>query len=328
MIQEKNNFKDYLQELDNQNLKKVKKEKRITKDDKLYTMIPMTFDFFFKSLFLKRLDYLKDFIISVLKLEIDYDDIILTIYNNELLKDNYKEYKKIVDLLISINNDIIINIEVNRRYYKDTKIRNDRYINKIYDMLIGKGQDYNELINKRIYQLNLNAREKNSKIKEDIIVSYGKISNKIYDNNTEIYLKYLEVYRSLYYNENNRERETVWLTLLTSRTYSETYEIMLNLYDAEKAKSFIEEVINLNSENYLIHEWEKEKLDALVAFNAQKRVREETEEKALKKGIKCGLKQGEKNIIISMLKNDMTYEEISKIVNKTVEEIKEIENSI
>lgn len=49
---------------------------------------------------------------------------------------NYQkiEYKKIVDLLISINNKILLDIEVNQSYYRDVKFRNNRYLGKMLDL--------------------------------------------------------------------------------------------------------------------------------------------------------------------------------------------------
>ena len=97
-------------------------------------MVSLTIDFMFKSLFIRKPEYLKIFIIDVLKLDLLPEEIELTFVNGELPKDNYLEYKKIVDLLISINNKILLDIEVNRRYYRDVKFRNNRYLGKMLDL--------------------------------------------------------------------------------------------------------------------------------------------------------------------------------------------------
>lgn len=88
----------------------------------------------FKSLFIRKPEYLKIFIIDVLKLDLLPEEIELTFVNGELSKDNHLEYKKIVDLLISINNKILLDIVVNRRYYRDVKFRNNRYLGKMLDL--------------------------------------------------------------------------------------------------------------------------------------------------------------------------------------------------
>lgn len=48
------------------------------------------------------------------------------------------------------------------------------------------------------------------------------------------------------------------------------------------------------------------------------------EEDALKRGIEQGIEQATINTVISMLQNNISIELISKITNKTIEEIKEI----
>ena len=49
---------------------------------------------------------------------------------------------------------------------------------------------------------------------------------------------------------------------------------------------------------------------------------------AEQRGEEKGIEQEKNNTIQAMLENNMDYETISKITNKSVEEIKEIENSI
>lgn len=104
-------------------------KEKVTPQDSEYKMISLTMDFMFKSLFIRKSEYLKIFIIDVLKLDLLPEEIELTFVNGELPKD-----KKIVDLLISINNKILLDIEVNRRYYRDVKFRNNRYLGKMLDL--------------------------------------------------------------------------------------------------------------------------------------------------------------------------------------------------
>ena len=71
------------------------------------------------------------------------------------------------------------------------------------------------------------------------------------------------------------------------------------------------------SEKYTpLHEWEKEKMDAMV------------EREALKQGLEQGKEENKIEMIKSMLKKEMSYQDISEISNKTIEEIKEIEKSM
>ena len=82
-LKEENNILDtnYLSELD----KKVK-------------LLPTTFDPIFKGIFGSNIELLKDFILSVLEIDIDRDKCKIRLLNNELPIENYKEYKKTVYL--------------------------------------------------------------------------------------------------------------------------------------------------------------------------------------------------------------------------------------
>ena len=104
-------------------------KEKVTPQDSEYKMISLTMNFMFKSLFIRKSEYLKIFIIDVLKLDLLPEEIELTFVNGGLPKD-----KKIVDLLISINNKILLDIVVNRRYYRDVKFRNNRYLGKMLDL--------------------------------------------------------------------------------------------------------------------------------------------------------------------------------------------------
>ena len=82
-LKEENNILDtnYLSELD----KKVK-------------LLPITFDPIFKGIFGSNIELLKNFILSVLEIDIDRDKRKIRLLNNELPIENYKEYKKTVYL--------------------------------------------------------------------------------------------------------------------------------------------------------------------------------------------------------------------------------------
>ena len=136
-LKEENNILDtnYLCELD----KKVK-------------LLPITFDPIFKGIFGSNIELLKDFILSVLEIDIDRDKCKIRLLNNELPIENYKEYKKTVDLNIVLNDDIFIEIEINRSDFNKVKRRNFIYQNKMYSMILKKGDNPKNLDNIIFYQ--------------------------------------------------------------------------------------------------------------------------------------------------------------------------------
>ena len=81
----------------------------VLKLDETLNLVPITFDYFFKSLFSDNLDLLKKFILSQLDNELVPEECKITLLNNDLPKENKNEYKKTVDLYVLINNSIYVN---------------------------------------------------------------------------------------------------------------------------------------------------------------------------------------------------------------------------
>ena len=73
-----------------------------------------------------------------------------------------------------------------------------------------------------------------------------------------------------------------------------------------------------------IHKWQKEKLDALVKENEIEEVRAS----GLEQGLSKGIEENTINTIKNMLLNNIDINTISKVTNKSIEEIKEIEKSM
>ena len=336
-LEVKKDYRKTLEALDKKGLEKNKSLNRAIPEDKKMSMIPLTFDYMFKSLFIRRQDFLKDFLMEVLKKDLGKKDkdIVISILNNETIKDNYNEFKKIADVFLKLNDDILLSIEVNRVKYEYRKTRNDRYIGKLIDSQVSKESDYSDLFYKKIIQLNINALEKNKICSEREIVQYDKITKKIICENPKVYIKYIENYRELYYN-GDRKRETIWFAFFSTRTYVEAYNILLELYDEKKAQILMEEVIVLNSNDALLHEWEKEKFIAYETYCATMDATKEALAKGMEKGIEQGIEQGiergmenESNEIIkNILSKNMDINLISEVTNKSLEEIKKIEEKM
>lgn len=200
-------------------------------------------------------------------------------------------------------------------------------------MILEKGENPRKLENIWFYQLNLNTENKSETLGERIIVPYDISSNEVYMENRRTILKYLEFYYKLYYNEpNKRSRDVVWLAALYAKTLEELYDILSNVLEDVVLKKFMKDVIKMSWNDFNLHEWEKEKLDDMVAYNKEQKAIKEGLEKGIKQGIQQGIEQGiERGIeqtIKEMLKNKLELELISKITNKTKEEIKEIEKNI
>ena len=298
----------------------------LEKLDKKIEMIPLIMDSAFKSVVTKNTSVFKRFLIETLHLNIDPKDTNLIFLDKELIKENYKEKGKSVDLNVKLDNNLLINIEVNRYNYEHIRLRNKLYLEKLHTMQYEIGNDYKDLNSEYIYQLNLNYKDNYKGIGESIIVSYDITSNKIFDDNLKIYIKHLEYYKNMFYtNPKSMTYDEIFMAGMLSNNFQELYNIMKNILSTKELNRFMGSVINMSKEYFPIHEWEKEKMDKLVRDAARKEAIKEGLEEGRKKGIKEGKEENTIEIIKAMLKNNADYSFISKVTNKSIKEIKEIE---
>ena len=153
-------------------------------------MIPLTFDPIFKGVFGNNIDLLKRFLNEVLELDLDVREINVRLLNTELPKQNIREYQKRIDIYLCINNNIYIDIEINRSNFKRVKLRNYLYGSKTYSMLLESGDNISELEDKYFWQLNLNTEDKSVDYGEDIIVRYSLTKKSVYLDQDKIVLKF------------------------------------------------------------------------------------------------------------------------------------------
>ena len=131
-------------------------------------LIPLTSDFMFKRIFTKNPNILKQFLISVLELNINPEKANIEIIGNELVKSKKKEYHKTVDMLVQINNNLNIDIEINTKRFNSIKERNTLYLQKISVDTIESGNTYKRMAKYYFYQLNLNTNPSDKKNKRKI----------------------------------------------------------------------------------------------------------------------------------------------------------------
>ena len=296
---------------------KLTKE-NLKKLDEEIELIPLSYDRAFKSTFKTNLNLLKHILNVTLPIEISKEDKI-NLLDSEMPIINKKEHEQIVDIFVVINKNIFIDIEMNRSKFENVFERNDKYKNRISNVIFEKGENLKELKTKHIYQLNLNASPY-EEILEDTIVMYGLKTKKIYLSGESVITKSLERYRDLYYN-GIRNEEVIWLTMLTARSFSELYELASEILDEKELKKLMEASINMSKDGFVIHAWQKEKMDALVKYNEI----EEATKKGKVEGIAEGIKEKEIEIVKNMLKKEMSIKDISEITGLTEQDIQNLE---
>ena len=215
-------------------------KKYLKKIDQKLSLIPLSYDRAFKSVFKINLDILKEFLKVTIPININDDDSI-NLLDSEIPTSSKDEYQRTVDILVVINNNIYIDIEMNMTKFEYVSEHNFSYGDIILVRVIEKGENINNLKYKYIYQLNLN-KSPYEDILEDDIVLYGLKTHKIYNSNKHTLTKSLELYKNLYYNENNQEPEVIWYTLLIAETFSELYKLAKK--EHEIAKNMLKEKID------------------------------------------------------------------------------------
>ena len=76
----------------------------------------------------------------------------LVFLNSELPKTKKKEYRKTVDILVTINKEKVIDVEINTESYHYIAERNTFYMEKIISMGVEEGTSYNKMKNYYYYQ--------------------------------------------------------------------------------------------------------------------------------------------------------------------------------
>ena len=296
--------------------------------DKTTKFVSLTMDAMFKSIMKRNKKVLKDFIVEAFGFDDVKDTDEIEFLANDLEKSNINEKGKLIDLNLRLGEKYIIDIEMNKTLYTYTRERNDMYYHKFVTLQVKVGDNYKNVEQLVIFQLNLNASEKEKLDEPDhkFVTCDEYDDKKLYDENKRaIFTKTLVKYRNEYYNKTrDLKKDDLFIVMLTSKNYTELYNILSKFVSDEERDKLIRDVIVMSEKYTPLHEWEKEAMDAMVE--------RAIEREALKQGLEQGLEQGKEEnkieMIKSMLENDIDIEKIAKVSDKSIEEIKEIEKTI
>ena len=288
-------------------------------------MIRLTFDTAFKSFFSRNPDFLKDFLIEELNLDMNKDETKITVSNVELPKDIGKEYQKKVDIIIYLDESIIVNVEANTSKFKNIKRRNFIYMAKLYSLTLKKGEDVKKLEEADLYQLNINASKEDKNIGENVYELRSRFTGEVLIDNFTLHLKNIEYYRNLYYTKGEKlNRAGMWLVVLSSENYEELYRTVSQILDEKDTDIFMDEVVRMNLEEPILTEWEAKMLDEIEKYDTIKNPKEEGFEDGFKKGATSGIQKNKIETARKMLEDNLDINVISKYTGLSVEEIKKM----
>ena len=125
----------------------------------------------------------------------------------------------------------------------------------------------------------------------------------------------------MYYNFDIKlSKSELWLVVILSETFTELYDLLGELLSDLKREKFIRKVIEMSKDTFILHEWEKEKMDELTKLAY--------EEDGLKRGFNNGVNHEKTEIAKNMLKENITLDVISKCTGLSLEEIEKIKEDL
>ena len=306
-------------------------------------------DVIFKAIFLREKEILLKMIYDITNIRetVLYEEVIT---GYELEPYNVKGKTNKSDMLVKIGDNYFVNLEINYRHEKNVLFRNMIQLFRISIQISESGMTDNELAKKEIAQLNFNtfSNINNKEIHKgyysdedgnilnnlltfwniDIVKCYEKVYNNIED--VQKLPKAVRWGALLYMNVNNIEmiKKVIGDDLLT-------------MEDRVKLISRIGDVID---DKRIIQEWMVIENNRLREKNILETAKEEAMEEGFKEGIEKGIEQGiekgiekgieqgtENNkieIIKNLLREGSDYNFISRVTNKSIDDIIKIEKTL
>lgn len=280
-------------------------------------------------------DYLVDLISGITKIKKEYIKDNLVFKNAELIKDEVIEKGKITDLLIELK-DNIINLEMNKKYYDGLFDKNDRYIDKLKDGMVMKGEKYGK--QKKVIQINFD----NFKLFDERIIIKFKMmdvekglirSDYLINTDVEIYHVNLKRVRDMYYNKYNLSKFEKELLIMTIDSMEELTKVTKGYKEMEPVAKKISKLTKEEEMQgiYIKEEQEefiKQKIREYAAAKGYEDGIEQGIEKGIEQGIEQGIEKGIKegilNVAKNMLSKNINTDSISELTGLSIEEIEKI----
>ena len=294
-----------------------------------FLMFDIMFDISIKAIFTDEVNILSKMVSDITG--IDYklleDNVILE--TNEIPVNRKNEKAKRCDFILKINEDNIINLEINTSYYLEVVIKNLSYIFGIYSRSAKKGEDYNENI--LIRQVNLNCYNNE---KDKVLSKYTLLeeeTHKLYSNSVAIFDLNVAKCNEVYYNLSEKEEipnYIRWGALLYNRDFEKIPEIAYGIMTDKEIEIIMDKIDKLTDDSLFMSDLETiemyEKEERAIRAYGEKLATEKGLAEGLAKGRAEGIEQNTKELILSMIENGATLEFVSKVTNKSVEDIEKI----
>ena len=283
-------------------------------------IVSLSYNAMFKAIFSSNkymLSRLVQAILDYLELDINVMDKELVIKNNELSLNNVHNKFLVCDYFIKIDEQLELNIEMNKSYYTGLEERNIAYCFKIYGDHFRSGDDYDKFKRYFLFQINFNNYKNpdDEAIKEYYVIDTKNPKNYLTKNVFFVNVDIAKCF-DLVYNEDKLKEmsDLIKFGALFSTAYLEDISYILEKVgiDMENRKEFLDDIVEKSKDEEVLTSMKFE--DSLdYRFNL-------VEEDALKRGLEQGIEQ----TILSMVENKIPLNIISKVTKKSIEEIENI----
>ena len=281
-------------------MKEEKKEKRF-----ISLLSDTTFKHFFK------IEDYKEFFNTIIKPIINMDIKDFELYDAELNSGNEKRDYRLDILLVSDLVDIVISIEMNQFPSEETKYKDRLYVYSLLAKSLNSGEDIKK---KKVIQINFN-KEKHPYVSKGSFYLMDKVTNREIKD-FEIYEVYLENYKGIRYNGDNKEE--AYLSLFTATSYEELREIAGN--DKEALK-IVDELERLGLDDKFGVVYDNEMMQKKMINTARNWGYDDGKADGKAEGLEEGAKAKEIEIAKNLLNMGISKENIIKATNLSEEEI-------
>ena len=116
----------------------------------------------------------------------------------------------------------------------------------------------------------------------------------------------------------------MWLVALSSKTFSELYQVISKLLNEDEVKEFMESVIIMSGNEPILTEFERQRLEAIKEMSIIENATNDGKEAGKKEGFEIGKQENKIETARKMLEDNLDIKMISKYTGLSSEEIKEL----
>ena len=263
--------------------------------------------------FFKIEDY-KEFFNTIIKPIINMDIKDFKLYDAELNSGNEKRDYRLDILLVSNLVDIVISIEMNQFPSEETKYKDRLYVYSLLAKSLNSGEDIKK---KKVIQINFN-KEKHPYVSKGSFYLMDKVTNREIKD-FEIYEVYLENYKGIRYNGDNKEE--AYLSLFTANSYEELREIA---GDDKEALKIVDELERLGLDDKFGVVYDNEAMQKRMINTARSWGYDDGYDDGKTYGLEEGAKAEKLSIAKNLLNIGTSKEDVIKVTGLSVEELEEL----